>query len=461
MVTKETVEKMLEEAKETKAKVDAAEAKVKEMEEKTVKALTGMAPAGSRSSSIENRALTAFGVSSAKDLLSVNTADERYAAVPQELKHAVRQLKEACDTGRKIAQMFHGQPADKGSYGDRPENLAAVQGIESTYYGKNVVAPLLKAFNTTDFGSWLPQVVSQVYVPEYELDMTLEDKFKAINMPTAKYTLPVVTGVTKARKAAEGATISAANFNSDKVELEAVKIAEHFLLPEELTEDSAPDVIAITKSELVAAHKRSVEAAIINGDNDGTHPDSDTQAAGSDVAEKLWKGLRPLALANTGASVNFNGPVTEALLISMIGKMKKFGVNKKELMWIVGPGVDAALMGLTAILTVEKAGPLAAAILNGQPSAILGIPVYTSQFMREDMNASGVYDGTTTSKASVLLVNHRRFFVGVRRPLEVRLQMALPNQDQWMLASYQRKAFKGHAQLATEMSCVYGYNVAI
>jgi hypothetical protein len=81
--------------------------------------------------------------------------------------------------------------------------------------------------------------------------------------------------------------------------------------------------------------------------------------------------------------------------------------------------------------------------------------------MREDMNASGVYDGVTTSKASVLLVNHRRFFVGVRRPLEVRLQMALPNQDQWMLASYQRKAFKGHAQSATEMSCVYGYNVAI
>lgn len=461
MLTKESVDKMLEEAKETKAKVEAAEAKVKEMEETTVKALASGFVAGGRSASIENRALTAFGVSSAKDLLAVNTADEKFAAVPAELKHAVRTLKEAVDTGRKIAQMFHGQPADRGTYGDTAENLASVHGIESTYYGKNVVAPLLKAFNTTDFGTWLPQVVSQVYIPEYELDMTLEDKFKAINMPSAKYTMPVVTGVTKARKAGEGATISAANFNAEKVELEAVKLAEHFLLPEELTEDSAPDVIALCKSELVQAHKRSVESAILNGDNDGTHIDSDTQAAGSDVAEKVWKGLRALALGNSGASINFNGPVTEALLIKMIGAMKKFGVNKKELMWLVGPGVDSQLMGLPAILTVDKAGPLAASILNGQPSAIMGIPVYASQHMREDLNASGVYDGTTTTKAGIMLVNHRRFFVGIRRPLEVRLQMALPNQDQWMLASYQRKAFKGHTQSASEMSVVYGYNVSL
>lgn len=461
MLTKEVVDKMLEEAKETKARAEAAEAKVKEMEETTVKALTSGFVAGGRTSSIENRALSAFGVSHPKDLLSVDTSQEKYAGVPAELKHAVRQLKEAVDTGRKISQMFHGQPADKGTFGDKGENMASVAGITDTYYGKNVVAPLLKAFNTTDYATWLPQVISQVYIPEYELDLSLEDKFKAINMPSAKYTLPVVSGVTKARKAAEGATMTAANFSASNVELEAVKIGEHFLLPEELTEDAAPDVIALCKSELVQAHRRSVESAIINGDNDGSHPDSDSQAAAADVAEKLWKGLRALALANTGASVNFNGAATESLMIQMMGKMKKFGVNKRELMWVVGPGVSSALMALPGILTVDKAGPMAAAILNGQPAAILGLPIYTSQHMREDLNASGVYDGVTTSKASILLVNHRRFYVGVRRPLEVRLQMALPNQDQWMLASYQRKAFKGHAQSASEMSVVYGYNVSI
>ena len=167
-----------------------------------------------------------------------------------------------------------------------------------------------------------------------------------------------------------------------------------------------------------------------------------------------------MALANSGATVNFNGPVTESGLLAMRSKMKKFGVNPKDLLWIVGPSVHAQMLGLTSVMTVDKFGPQAQ-ILNGALSAIFGAPIYVAGSMREDLNATGVYDGVTQTKGSVLLVNHRRFYMGIRRPVEVRLQMALPNQDQFMLASYQRKAFKGHVQSANEMSVVYGYNASI
>jgi HK97 family phage major capsid protein len=461
MLTKEGVEKMLEEAKETKARVEAAETKVKEVEAQTMKALTSNAAYGTRSDSEENRAMRAFGVTTPKALLGLNTADAKFNGVSAELKHAVRQLKEAVDTGRKIAQMFHGESVDVGTFSDGTENHTKVRGILDTYYGKNVLAPTLKAFGTNDQGAdWIQTAVSQVYIPEFELEYTLEDKFKSINMPTNPYIMPVSSGVTKARKAAEGATLTASNFNAGKLTMNAVKIGEFFLMPEEISEDSAPDILSLAKSELVMAQKRAVEAALISGDSDGTHIDSDIQALGSDVAEKFWPGLRQMALANSGATVNFNGPVTESGLLAMRSKMKKFGVNPKDLLWIVGPSVHAQMLGLTSVMTVDKFGPQAQ-ILNGALSAIFGAPIYVAGALREDLNATGVYDGVTQTKGSVLLVNHRRFYVGIRRPVEVRLQMALPNQDQFMLASYQRKAFKGHVQSAQEMSVVYGYNASI
>jgi hypothetical protein len=60
----------------------------------------------------------------------------------------------------------------------------------------------------------------------------------------------------------------------------------------------------------------------------------------------------------------------------------------------------------------------------------------------------------------MLLVNMTRWYIGNRRPIQVRLMMDLPYQDRWLLASYRRVAFKGFDQSALETSVVYGYNIA-
>jgi len=41
------------------------------------------------------------------------------------------------------------------------------------------------------------------------------------------------------------------------------------------------------------------------------------------------------------------------------------------------------------------------------------------------------------------------------------VQQDLPAYDRWLMASYQRKDFVGHAQSAAEVSAVYGYNVGL
>jgi hypothetical protein len=80
--------------------------------------------------------------------------------------------------------------------------------------------------------------------------------------------------------------------------------------------------------------------------------------------------------------------------------------------------------------------------------------------MRENLNATGVYDGVTTNRAAMLCVNKTRWFLGQRRPIQVKLMMDLPYHDRWLIASYRRVGFVGFPQGADEVSVAYGYNIA-
>jgi|GEM_PF-1036877 len=476
MATREDVASLLKDVEGLKARAEAAEAKVKEaeaakataekeVEETKTKALN-LPTAGHSYSSDESRALRAFGCSNLKELLTVNTAAAQYKGVSAELKHVVRDLKKSVDIARFTAQMYHGAPLDHVGADAKSDRVAAIKNLTETYYGRTELAPRLKAFGSTVAGygdEFVPTLISSAYIQEFELDLGLQGRFREIRMPSSPYDLPVVKDVLKAQKVAEGAAAVAREFGTDKLRFTASKIEAHHVIPEELNEDSAPDFLAIARQELVQSHARAVESAIINGDNDGSHPDSDTQAGSSLLAEKLWKGLRASALANSanGGTKNIAGALSATALLQMRAQMKKFGVDPSSLVWVCGPAVYAQLMGLTEILTVDKAGPLASTILKGSLAALFGIPVVVSQHMREDLNASGVYDGTTTTKGAILLANASRWYVGMRRAPQLRIIQDLPNYDRYLMAAYQRLDFQGHAQGAGEASVCYGYNITL
>jgi HK97 family phage major capsid protein len=462
------LEKIVGEVEELKTRAEAAEARVKDLESEKSKLLKGVGSmtVGNSSNSVESRALRAFGVSNAKDLVKVNTGAPRFANVSPELKHEVLELKRAVDTARHIAQIFRGDAQDHIAADAAQDRLGRVKHMLDTHYGKEELAPRLKAFGSTVVGQgdeWVPTLLSATYIDEYELDHMIGDKFKEVAMPSNPYDLPVKTGVTTARLVAEGAQMTSANWGTTKLTLSAKKFSEYTVLPEELSEDAAPDVLAAARDEIVRAQMRAIEKAIISGDDDGTHIDSDTQAGAADLAEKAWKGLRRQALANSanGGTLDFGAAtVSITLLRQLRAKMKKFGVNPAELMWIVGPSVYQQLVALDQVLTQDKYGPQAT-IFKGALGSLFGIGIYVSEFMREDLNNTGVYDGVTMTKGGILLVNKTRWYVGTRRPIVTKVQQDLPSYDRWLMASYQRKDFVGHAQSAAEVSVAYGINIAL
>jgi hypothetical protein len=210
---------------------------------------------------------------------------------------------------------------------------------------------------------------------------------------------------------------------------------------------------------VIEAQHRALETALLNGDITATHMDSDTTDAAD--ARKIWSGLRKRALANsTYGSYDFaGGAITDAKLLALKKLMGKFGINPRELVLVVGPSGYNQLIGMDEVTTVDKFGPMAT-ILNGALAAWRGIPILISQFVREDLNDSGVYDGVTSTKTVAYMTNIRRFMFGRRRPIRARVQMdARPEYDRSQLVSYQRVAFQGFDQSATERSTVLGIDI--
>lgn len=458
------------------AQAAAMESRIKDLETKSLsekETISSLLAGGSRNmpmtsgaGSDESRAMLAFGARHPAELIHVDTSAPRFKNVAPELKHVVIELKRAVDFSRWTAQMFHGAPQDKIGTSSDQDRVGSVKGLLDTYYAKDQLVPRLKAFGSTvsqGGDEWVPTLMSSNYVAEFELPRVIEDKFREIPLGSAPFDLPIQTSVTKARKIAENTAITSANFTTGKLTFNPVKMAEYFVLPEELTEDSAVSIFDIARTEVVSAQSRAVEAAMVNGDADGTHIDSDTQAAGADVAEKFWSGFRRQALLNTanGGTTNFsNGAITEAGLRTMRQRMGKYGVTPGSLVWFVSSVGLQQMMALPSVVTVEKYGQFAT-VLTGEIGRYQGIPIVTSEYMRSDLNATGVFDGIDMTRTGLLLVNITRAYIGMRRPIRTKIMEDLPNQDRWLMASYQRKDFQMHAQSAAEVSISYGYNVAV
>lgn len=464
MLTKDQAANLQKTVTELDARVKAAELENAELKKKQAEEL--YAPRASNSNSDERKAMSYFGCSHVKSLLEVNTNHPRFAHVPAQYKHLVKELKNSVDTARFVAQHFHGGERDFVGKTEKQDRVASLKNLATTNYGKNELAARLKAFGSTVSGAgdeWVPTLIASSYIDEFELEKMVEGRMVQVDCPSSPYQLPVKNGVKKARKIAENTAITDVNFGTTTLTFTASKLGEYYSIPEELDEDSAVSFIPMARDELVRAHLRAVESAIINGDNDGTHIDSDTQALGADVAEKLWKGLRRQAIANSanGGTADFGAAaVTKALLQGMRANGGKFFTDPTQCLWIVGPQVYSQMLGLDEVSTVDKFGPMAT-VLRGALAAYMGIPIVVSEHMREDLNNSGVYDGITSTKGGLLLVNERRWYVGRRRPIKIMASQDLPNQDRQLLAAYQRKDFQGHVQSASEVSAVYGINILV
>lgn len=403
-----------------------------------------------------------FRVKTMGELISVNTASKKFAYLPQEEKDAIKALKEQVDIALIESSIFGIDVVDTKAYQEELQFTLKAFGIESGNAGFD----------------WIPTEVSSSYIEEFNLERKISGLFTEIKMPTNPYDYPVQINGAIARKVAQASAGKKQEFGTGVITFRAQKLTSRFELPEELHEDSAVDVLRLLREELMEGQEKALEISILEGDKSGAlhHftqlPD---EAVGTTIAsiasescETAFDGLRKRVLASTGSTADAGGlKVSEPKLSEVRKKMGKFGVDPKPLAWVMGPMVYNDCVELDDVKTIEQYGGQAT-ILSGELAKYNGMPIIVSEYFREDVDATGVNSAIAANNVlgSVMLVNRKRFWCAVRRPIQVRIENNKTEYDVTDLVSFCRKAFQGvlkedGSNYATESSAAMLINLAI
>lgn len=320
-----------------------------------------------------------------------------------------------------------------------------------------------KALVSTTAGSgdeWVPTDLSAELQRRFYLSSDLAALMAAreVDMPTQPYEYPLATTrPTFYLETTENTAATESSPGTGKIVLDAKKLMGRTDFSYEVDEDAIIPILPFVQSQLSESAADAYESALINGDADGTHQDSDTQAIPK-AAERAFDGFRKLALAVTALKVDLTaGGINEANLRAMKKALKKYGVRRRDLIWLVGALGVNDMEGITNVSTIEKYGPRAT-ILTGELASFLGIPIIISERVREDLNATGFYDGTTTTKGNIQLVNLSGWIPGRRRDFTVEVDKDIKTQTQFVVASFRRAFTPIETPSATIRWLSIGYN---
>jgi hypothetical protein len=287
--------------------------------------------------------------------------------------------------------------------------------------------------------------------------------FARIDLPTNPWKWPIEGADAVAYRVPEplvdaATKVAASTPGSGAASFDAEIFGGRTLFSRSIEADSALAILPFARNKLVRAFVDAEEKAIIDGDTDGAHQDSDVGASTTD-ARTAWDGLRKRGLANTGSDAA-NAAVTLALLRAARKLMLKWGLNPADLAIIASISAYYGLLDTTEVTTVDKMGAQAT-ILNGQLGAVDGMPLIVSEHFREDLNASGVYDGVTTDRTGLVIVNRGEWAIGQRMALDVEVDDSIYRETyQRVVVGFMREDFQNIGDASANDDTAYLYNLA-
>ena len=281
---------------------------------------------------------------------------------------------------------------------------------------------------------WIPTGIGASLHERVRASGKVAPLFQRINLPTNPWKWPLEGADATAYRVAEPTSdtatkVTASTPGTGAATFDAEIFGGRVIFSKSLEADSALAMVPYVQRKLVQAFVDAEERAVLDGDTDGTHQDTDTNSAGATDAAWAWDGLRKRGLAN--ASASGGSALTVALLAARRAEMDYYGLNPAECAFIVPISSYYALVTDSNVITVDKLGPQAT-ILNGQLGSLYGIPIIVSEHVRTNLNASGVHDAITTTKTYALCVNRMEWVMGARTPL------ALETDDSIYRETYQR-----------------------
>ena len=306
---------------------------------------------------------------------------------------------------------------------------------------------------------WVPDLWSAQIWQRARQDNAILPLFKAIEMPSNPYELPLegndpqVYFVPETKNEADltlagaGNPIPDSKIGSGKVQLDAKKLALRVGFSAELVEDAIVPVLNVYREQAVRALTDAIDYVLLNGD---TATSGNINKAGGTPAATdrylAFNGLRKLPLVTNADSVPNRVDASGALTLALLRQTRftmdaRYSARPSDLAWIVDSGTYAKLLSLSEFLTMEKAGALATA-QTGQIGFADGAPVVVTPEMPLTDGANGKVNSTTpanNTKGTALCVYRPGWFVGYRRRIAVSVDY-LPYMDSYQLTATVRLA---------------------
>ncbi|OFV79354.1 MAG: hypothetical protein A2W26_00080 [Acidobacteria bacterium RBG_16_64_8] len=304
-------------------------------------------------------------------------------------------------------------------------------------------------------GDWLANEVSARMFELLRLEKNVWGLFEEITMPRSPFTFPTFLSKIKAFKMTEATgsvsptkiSIGQPTTTATKFTLTAIGIATRMLTSKFLEEDSIVPVLSLLQAQVAEALSDGREDACLNGDDDGTHMDTDTQAGATDLPAKAWNGLRKAALAKA-AKVDLGGSKLDTdanwkLGVGVVrGAMGKYG-RGRECGFITGSKLSNGQVPYVEAYRTAYAIAASATNVAGNISFRPdGMEMVESEYQREDVNSSGVNGASGNTFATAIIVHRKAWICGTVRQATVQVGRELyMESDQDVVVATGRWAF--------------------
>jgi hypothetical protein len=379
---------------------------------------------------------------------------------------------------QEVGRIIGASPAAVERFQNASDGVALLAGYfdditDSDFYRAEFTPALEAISNTATVGSgadYVPTILSNNLIERVNLDLIVASLFPGVEMPSNPFHIPGLSvsrvrsgmGIENTDDADIGTADSPKRVKrvtpaTRKIELNAKKFWAEAFCTKEQEEDAIIAMLEIITEELLDALAADLEDSIINGD---TAAALDTAAGFYAVDDPLrnFDGLRKRCPAGTKTDAT-NTVLSAATLRTNRKRLKKYGTKPSELAHLISVTNYIQLLADPAVLTLDKYGP-DATILTGELGKVDGVPVVLSEYVHDNLNATGVYDNVTTNRSLAITVSRRGFLLGNRREMMVEVLRELYSEyDTDAVKVSMRKAFESRFP-NTEPTIALTYNLS-
>jgi len=324
-----------------------------------------------------------------------------------------------------------------------------------------------RAINPQDLPSWLAEQFKNDLIERMTLLANVEGMFQEYTIPSNvnSLSIPKKKGALKAYRIAPSQDAITSVLHSEKVTFATEALMTFTAVTDQATDETVTSTIEILKQSIAESLVDGMENVLINGDSTTGDANINGAAVGADATDqtRLFDGLRKITedreAQGIPSKIDFAGALSFANFMGMKKLMGKESVRSKDLVFIVSPSTFHNLVtSIPEMLTVDKYGA-AATIVTGEVAKIGAIPVVVSEYVPENLNASGAFDDAG-DKTIVLLINKTMFATATRGGATYETDRVVTNRTD-LFTGHRDVDFKELTGGLGIVSSVIGYNISL